>query len=46
MDSMPASSALAQDRGLGVWPVQTKDYKNCMCCFSAKHATLKIKNND
>jgi hypothetical protein len=25
---------------------QTKDYKICICCFSAKHAALKKKNKD
>jgi hypothetical protein len=26
--------------------VQAKDYKIGMCCFSAKHAALRRKNND
>ena len=26
--------------------VQTKDYKMCMCRFSAKHVALKRKNKD
>jgi hypothetical protein len=25
---------------------QTKDYKICMCCFSAKHAALRRKSKD
>jgi hypothetical protein len=25
---------------------QTKDYKICICCFSAKHAALRKKNKD
>ena len=25
---------------------QTKEYKNGMCCFSAKHAASRSKNND
>ena len=25
---------------------QTKDYKTGICCFSAKHATLKRKSTD
>jgi hypothetical protein len=25
---------------------QTKDYKIGICCFSAKHAALRRKNND
>ena len=40
-----ASSAV--DRGFKSRPVQTKDYKIIdMCCFSAKHATLRKKNKD
>jgi type IV secretory pathway VirB4 component len=26
--------------------VQTKDYKISICCFSAKHAALRRKNQD
>ena len=26
--------------------VQTKDYKIGICCFSAKHAALRIKSKD
>jgi hypothetical protein len=25
---------------------QTKDYKSGICCFSAKHAALRRKDND
>jgi hypothetical protein len=25
---------------------QTKDYKICICCFSAKHAALRRKSKD
>jgi hypothetical protein len=25
---------------------QTKDYKICICCFSAKHAVLRRKSKD
>jgi hypothetical protein len=43
-------SALASsvvDRGFESRSVQTKDYKIIdMCCFSAKHATLRKKNKD
>jgi hypothetical protein len=27
-------------------PGQTRDYKICICCFSAKHIALRSKNND
>ena len=32
----------ASGRSLG----QTKEYKNGICCFSAKHAALRRKNKD
>ena len=38
------SSAI--DREFEPWSDQTKDYKIGICCFSAKHATLKRKNKD
>ena len=34
------------DRGLEARSGKTKDYKIGMCCFSAKHATLRRKNKD
>ena len=46
MVSVLASSAL--DRGLKLQSGQSKDYKigTCICCFSAKHATLRRKSKD
>ena len=44
MVSVLASSAV--DRGFELWLGQTKDYKICICCFSAKHAPLMNKTND
>ena len=32
--------------GLEPWSGQTKDYKMCICCFSAKHAALKSMSKD
>ena len=40
MVSVLASSAV--DRGFEPLSGQTKDYKICICCFSAKHAALRI----
>jgi len=34
------------DRGLEPRSGQTKDYKNGICCFSAKHAALRRKRKD
>ena len=34
------------DRGFEPRPGQTKDYWIGICCFSAKHASLKGKNKD
>jgi hypothetical protein len=42
--SLFVSSAV--DRGLEAQSGKTKDYKIGMCCFSAKHATLRRKNKD
>jgi hypothetical protein len=42
--SLFVSSAV--DRGLEARSGKTKDYKIGMCCFSAKHATLRRKNKD
>ena len=39
MVSVLASNAV--DRGFESWSGQTKDYKIDICCFSAKHATLR-----
>ena len=39
-----ASSAV--DHGLEPRLGQTKDYKIGICCFSAKHATLRKKSSD
>ena len=41
MLSMLRSSAV--DRGFEPRSGQTKDYANCICCFSAKHAALRGK---
>jgi hypothetical protein len=32
------------DRGYEPWSGQTKHYKICICCFSAKHVALRRKN--
>ena len=42
--SVLASSAV--DRGFESWSGQTKDYIIGICCFSAKHATLRRKSKD
>ena len=34
------------DRGVEPRSGQTKDYKIGICCFSAKHASLRIKNKE
>ena len=39
-----ASSAV--DRGFKPRPGQNKDYKICICCFSAKQAALRRKSID
>jgi hypothetical protein len=44
MVSVLASSAV--DRGFEPRSGQTKDNETGMCCFSAKHAALRIKGND
>ena len=44
MVSVLASSAV--DHGFELRSGKTKDYKMCMCCFSAKHATLRRKSKD
>ena len=45
MVSVLASSAV--DRGFESWSGQTKDYKICICCFSAKqYAALRRKSKD
>jgi hypothetical protein len=44
MVSMLASSAV--ERGFEPRSGQTKDYKICICCFSAKHAALRRKSKD
>jgi hypothetical protein len=36
----------AVDRGFEPRSGHTKDYKIGICCFSAKHATLRRKNKD
>ena len=41
---MVASSAV--DRGIEPPSGQTKNYKIGICCFSAKHATLRRKSKD
>ena len=32
--------------GFESWSGQNHDYKICMCCFSAKHASLRRKNKE
>ena len=44
MVSVLALSAV--DRGFEPRSGQTKDFKIGMCCFSAKHATLRRKSKD
>ena len=44
MVSVLASSVV--DRGFDPRSGQTKDYKIGICCFSAKHAALRIKSKD
>ena len=44
MVSVLSSSVV--DRGFEYQSGQTKDYKIGMCCFSAKHASLRSKNKD
>ena len=44
MISVFASNAV--DRGFDPGSGQIKDYKIDICCFSAKHAILRRKNND
>jgi hypothetical protein len=44
MVSMLASSAV--DHGFEPRPDQAKDYKIGICCFSAKHVSLRRKRKD
>jgi hypothetical protein len=44
MVSVLALSAV--DRGFEPWSGQTKDYKIGICCYPAKHATLRRKSKD
>jgi hypothetical protein len=44
MVSVLASSAV--DRGFEPRSCHTKDYKIGICCFSAKHTTLRRKSKD
>jgi predicted LPLAT superfamily acyltransferase len=44
MVSVLALSAV--DRGFEPWSGQTKDYKICIFCFSAKHAALRRMSKD
>jgi hypothetical protein len=44
MVSMLALSVV--DRGFDPWSGQTIDYQIGICCFSAKHATLRRKSKD
>ena len=39
-----ASSAV--ERGFEPWSGQTKDYEIGICCFFAKHASLRRKSKD
>ena len=36
----------AVNRGYDPWSDQIKDYEICICCFSAKHETLRRKKKD
>jgi hypothetical protein len=42
----PSSIESKVDRWLEPRSGQTKDYEIGICCFSAKHVTLKRKNKD
>ena len=44
MVSMLISSMI--DRGFELRSCQTKDYRICDCCFSAKHTALRRKSKD
>ena len=44
MVSVPASCVV--DRGFEPQSGQTKDFKNGICCFSAKHAAFRRKSKD
>ena len=44
MVSVLATSA--EGRGFDTRPVQTKDIKIGICCFSTKHAALRSKSKD
>ena len=44
MVSVLASSAV--DHGYEPRSGQAKDYKICICCFSAKHTALRSKSKD
>ena len=44
MSSVFASSVV--DYGFKPKLNQTKDYRICICCFSAKHTTLRRKSKD
>ena len=37
-------ASIALDRGFESRSLQTKDYKICICCFSAIHAALRRKS--
>ena len=39
-------ASIAVDRGYEPRLGQTKDYKICICCYSAKHAALRRKSKD
>jgi hypothetical protein len=39
-------ASIEVDRGFEPRSGQTKDYKIDICCFSAKHAALRIKSKD
>jgi len=39
-------ASCAVDRGFESRSGQTKDYKICICCFSAKHTSLRRKSKD
>ena len=44
MVSVLTSSVHVVDRGFESWSGQTKDNKIGICCFSAKHASLRNKS--
>ena len=46
LTNMWCNGTRAVNRGFEAMSGQTKDHKIGICCFSAKHAALRIKNKD